>query len=129
MSAPRSSIPKLSHDDMVTKAEVYETLRVCLADQSFASTSGISDLMRSMFPDSKIANDMKLQRTKMAYLACHGIAPFLEREFRSDVLNSKLCFSITFDETTTVQTKKQLDIGIVYWSPNPIWRNTTSQGN
>ena len=63
--APSGSIPKLSHDDMVTKAEVYETLRVCLADQSFASTSGISDLMRSMFPDSKIANDMKLQRTKM----------------------------------------------------------------
>ena len=37
--APSGSIPKLSHDDMVTKAEVYETLRVCLADQSFASTS------------------------------------------------------------------------------------------
>ena len=40
-----------------------------------------------------------------------------ERKFVDDVNKSDLPFSMHFDETTTAQVKKQMDLTLSYWSP------------
>ena len=41
----------------------------------------------------------------------------------ADLRNSGLPFCVHFDETTTTQVKKQMDLTVRYWSPthNEVW--------
>ena len=45
------------------------------------------------------------------------VFPYLQKEVVADVNKSDLPFSMHFDETTTAQVKKQMDLTICYWSP------------
>ena len=45
------------------------------------------------------------------------VFPYLRKEVVADVNKSYLPFSMHFDETTTAQVKKQMDLTLSYWSP------------
>ena len=76
-----------------------------------------------MFPDSKIAAKFSLSRTSSSYMISEGMAPYFRKSIVQDLLNSDLPFSMHFDETTTPQVKKQMDLTLRYWSPthNKVW--------
>ena len=57
------------HKELVTNAEIYALLRVCLANHSFASCDGAAELFKVMFPDSRVARDVTLQSTKATYVS------------------------------------------------------------
>ena len=69
-----------------------------------------------MFPDSSIAHDFKCASTKMGYLITHAVAPHFEDLLVKDIKASNSAFTLHYDETTTSQIKKQLDIIVQYWS-------------
>ena len=50
------------------------------------------------------------------YFACISVL-ILRKEVVADVNKSDLPFSMYFDETTTAQVKKQMDLTLCYWSP------------
>ena len=59
---------------------------------------------------------MSLGSAKVAY-SVHWLAPYQKNKFLSDIRKASVpFFTIYFDETTTKQVKKQLDIHIGYWS-------------
>ena len=69
-----------------------------------------------MFPDSHIAQDFQCGSSKMAYLTTYGLAPYFEGNLLNDIKISQCGYTLHYDETTTVQTKKQMDLVIRYWS-------------
>ena len=85
--------------------------------QSFNSVENVANLFRVMFPDSKIAEEFTLQRTKLTYLVTHGLAKHFKTSLIDDIKHFSSGFSVMFDETTTQQVKKHLDVYISYFSP------------
>ena len=52
-----------------------------------------------------------------------GMAPYLKKSIVEDLVKSDLPFTLHFDETSTAQVKKQMDLTLQYWSPtqNKVW--------
>lgn len=68
-----------------------------------------------MFPDSEIASNMSLQRTKLSYNIIYGIAPYFQEQLIRDV---KECdaFVILFDESLNkIAQRGQMDVSIRFW--------------
>ena len=76
-----------------------------------------------MFPDSKVASNFSLSRTSASYIISEGMAPYFTRQMLAVLRNSDLPFCVHFDETTTTQVKKQMDLTVRYWLPthNEVW--------
>jgi len=83
------------------------------------SAGGASiDIIKTMFPDSDIAANMKLQRTKLTYTIVHGLARFFMTEL-IDIIKRVSCFTISFDESLNkIAEKEQLDVYIRFWDDN-----------
>ena len=55
-----------------------------------------------------------MSKTKTNYVIKHGISPFVKDLYIQDFKGTPFVFK--FDETTTIQTKKQYDGYVQYWS-------------
>lgn len=67
-----------------------------------------------MFHDSKIASNYRMSYTKCQYVIEFALKPFILEMLRDDFDNTP--FTFKFDETTTVQIKKQYDGYVQYYS-------------
>ena len=76
-----------------------------------------------MFPDSKIAAGFSLSRTSASYMIGEGLAPCFKTVIIEDLKKSNLPFTMHFDETSTAQVKKQMDMTLRYCPPthNEVW--------
>ena len=106
------------HGDEGQKAEIFWLAKVASNNFSLRSTDNLGDLFKAMFPDSKIAANFHLSCTSSSYMISEGLSPYFTRMIVNDLLKSSLPFSLHFDETTTAQVKKQMDLTLRYWSPN-----------
>ena len=104
-------------------AQIYWMAKTASCNFSFSSNDHIAGTFQKMFPDSKIAAKFSLSRTSSSYMISEGMAPYFRKSIVQDLLNSDLPFSMHFDETTTSQVKKQMDLTLRYWSPthNKVW--------
>ncbi|CAF2878991.1 unnamed protein product [Rotaria sp. Silwood2] len=82
---------------------------------SFNSSQFLSEMFRSMFPDSQIAVDYSLRERKLSYVISHGTGYYFTNELIKDVRKA-YGFSLLFDETSIAGVRKQLDIFFRYWS-------------
>ena len=105
---------ELSPQEKVMKAETLQALKVVSSNYSFASACDDGDRFREMFPDSVIAKNYHQSKTKVNYTIKHGISPYVKDLYLNDFKGSPFVFK--FDETTTVQVKKQYDGYVQYWS-------------
>ena len=67
-----------------------------------------------MFPDSDVANTFSMGQTKASYIVGEALGPYFIKVVVDDLVKSGLPFSIHFDETTTSQVKKQMDLTLRY---------------
>lgn len=102
--------------EKVLKAEAVILLTAIKCNYSFSSINDLAQVMPIAFEDSAIAKHIKLSDAKARYLTKFGIAPYLRQKIFSDVDESEAFFTLHFDESTTKQVKKQMDIYIAYWS-------------
>lgn len=100
----------LSLDDKVKKAEILLVMKLIASNYSFNSYGDISDICKIAFSDSDIAQHMKLSSTKASYMIVHGLAPYFQTYFLRDIRAGIGYYTLYFDETTTRQVKKQMDI-------------------
>ena len=107
----------ISLDDKVKKAEILLALKLVSSNYSFNSYSGIGDVSKIAFLDSDIAQHMQISSTKVSYLIVHGLAPYFRTHFMNELKDGIGYLTIYFDETTTRQVKKQMDLHVDYWSP------------
>jgi len=82
---------------------------------SYRSCDELGDLLKNRFPDSKIAEHYKIERTKLSHIIWHGLGPF----FHCDLVQViKKCEEhvLCFDGQKNHQNSKQLDLLLTYWS-------------
>ena len=55
-----------------------------------------------------------------------GLSPYFTRVITHDLVKSGLQFAVHFDETTTTEVKRQMDLTLRYWSStlNKVWKLT-----
>ena len=105
---------ELTPEEQVMKAETLQALKVVSSNYSFASTTDDAERFRLMFPDSPTAAKYQQSRTRVSYVIKHGISPYVKDLYINDFNGTPFVFK--FDETTTLQVKKQYDGYIQYWS-------------
>ncbi|CAF4757580.1 unnamed protein product, partial [Rotaria sp. Silwood2] len=105
----------INFSDQVTSAETLWTMNAARQGYSYLSCDESGDLFRRMFPDSQIAHELKMERTKLSYVVSHDLEPFFHRNLVEDI---KQCerFVLCFDEQKNHQNNKQLDIVLKHWS-------------
>ena len=70
-----------------------------------------------MFPDSEIAKQMKLQRTKISYVINFGLANYFFRKLQTLCFNSEFLV-LGFDESfNKVAQKGKMDLFVRFWDP------------
>ena len=117
------SIGVINYGEASSDAEIYWIAKMACNNYSLCSVDHIGDLFRTMFPDSKVTSDFSLSRTSASYIIWHYMAPYFTHQILADLMNSDLPFCVHFDETTTTQVKKQMDLTVRYWLPthNAVW--------
>ena len=65
-----------------------------------------------MFPNHPAPEHNHFSSTKSSYLLLCGIAEVLFEEIKNDIID--VPYTVKFDESTTSQAKKQLDIYVWY---------------
>ena len=109
--------PSLSTTHEATvEAVIYWIIKLACSYYSLLSSDHVGDLFHAMFPDSKIAENFSVSRTRASYIIREGLLPYFTQVIIDDLVRSKLPFSVHFDETTTVQVRKQMDLTLRYWS-------------
>ena len=73
-----------------------------------------------MFPDSSICRSFSMFKDKVSYIFQDGLGPLLLKWTCQSVHRSSSCFTIMFDETTTEQKIKQMDILVRCWDEKNI---------
>lgn len=105
---------------LVTRAEALWAMKVAVSNFSFSSCKDIVPLFQLMFEGDPIANNMQLGERKVSYIISHGLGPYFHDQtvqaIKAAVISGTTWFTLAFDECTTSQVKKQLDIHIRYWN-------------
>lgn len=116
ISATGSKKWSMNEEDKVTYSMILWTLKVIKSGYSFNSCDDISDIFKLAFSDSKIVQSFSMSPAKVGYEISHGLGPYFHDELISSVIRSDNFFSLSFDEATTDNGKKQLDIHIRFWN-------------
>ena len=97
------------------KAEIIWTLKTVSSGYSNNSSKDISNLFYAMFPDGKIAKDMRLGVDKVKYLLNFGIASVFKNALLDSIKKSEFCV-VSFDESLNDNTQNcQMDVLIRYF--------------
>ena len=103
-----------SLNDQVTAAEASWLFKVAENDLSLRNCDNISELFLKMFPDSDVAKEFNLGKSKASYVLQDGIGP-LSKWLCKDVSMIDGLLSLMFDETTTNKNEKQMDVLLRFW--------------
>jgi hypothetical protein len=116
VSINSTSISKPAEGAETMKAELRYCIHFVEHDFPFQAADH-SDVLKEMFPDSKIAQSFKCKRSKMAYLLNDAIAPFVKEEIVSEINSESGFYSIAIDESNDcLGNRKFLQIVVSYIS-------------
>lgn len=104
-----------SHQDQVTNAEMLWLLYIVEHDIPFSACENIAPVLKLMFHTGTLLCDFTCGSNKASYVITHGIATYFRDMLKADINTSNTGFIIHFDETTTSQIKKRMDV-IRYFS-------------
>ena len=69
-----------------------------------------------MFPDSEIASQFTLGKTRARYTMLYGIDPEFKKQLIYDI-NASPFYTVSFDESLNSQVQmSQMDVGVRYWN-------------
>ena len=83
---------------------------------SYNSCADLGAMFQVMFPDSKIASQFTLGKTKARYTMLYGIVPEFKKQLIYDT-NVSPFYTVSFDESFISQVQmSQMDVGVRYWN-------------
>ena len=104
-------------NDVLT-SEILWTMQTVVNHNSYKSNENISELFKTMFPDSKIAEKFTCGERKTAYFTVFGIAEYLRSLIINDI---KSYFVIMFDESLNKKSQSnQMDFHVRYWKGDKV---------
>ena len=106
----------VSYDSLdVIKAETIWAMKFASSDMSYRSCEGISSTFDPMF-HCPVSKSFKLSRSKESYVISDGLGPYFQKKLIYDINSSKNPVTLHYDETTTAQVLKQMDLHFRFWS-------------
>ena len=111
------SLGLIKYGEASSEAVVYWLAKMACSNYSLRSVDHIRDLFITMFPDSKIALVEPVHHIWLGEVCHHILQAWWSKISRTP----NLPFYVHFDETTTAQVKKHMDVTVRYWSPNTWW--------
>ncbi|CAG9773219.1 unnamed protein product [Ceutorhynchus assimilis] len=105
---------KTANDVSVKIAELKLCSMLATNDLSFLLMDTLTPLLKNVFPDSKIAQDIQLKRTK-ATAVCKSLGDNFLFDLYSKIKDPGSFFSIIMDETTDISVKKQCAFTVIYF--------------
>ena len=112
-SNTRSVELQSSKKDVALKAELIWAMKVVCSNFSMASCTGLTETFKSMFPGG-VPSHFSLSPQKIKYLITDALGPYFHQQISDDIGTS--FYTVCFDETTNVESKKELQIAVRYWS-------------
>ena len=98
-----------------TRSEIIWVLNSVMNGQSGRNNDNLDNVFAAMFPDSKIAQNFSLGRTKFGYSLNHGLGPYFKNLTVSDIQKAGV-FSVSFDESlNSVTQSSEMDIYVRYF--------------
>ena len=98
------------------KAEILWTFNCVMENNSSRSNDDKSLLFQTMFPDSNIAKNFRLAKTKFSYYLNDGIGEYLRDNLTATIKTSPH-YTVSYDESMNdVLQKCQMDIVVRYWN-------------
>ena len=94
----QAAIGNMFTKENVTRSEIWWALKTVELKFSLRSCEGASALFREMCPDSKIADNFSLSKTKCNYILNFGLAPFFKIILLIEIKKSSY-FTTIFDES------------------------------
>ena len=115
-SAPSTSLTQcISKDDVLT-AEVLWAIKTVMSHYSMNSSANTSELFKTMFPDSQIAQKFNCGKTKCSYLITHGLATYFHDRMLASLKDGDVKYVISFDESLNrTQQQEQMDVIVRFW--------------
>ena len=94
------------------KAEIVLAVKSFTSHISARTMDEFPLLLQYIFPDSEIAKQVQLHRTKLGYVVNHGLAPYYKEKISAikDASHFVACFDESFN---AVSNTKQLDVHII----------------
>lgn len=92
------SIYGFAANDSVIKAEIVWALKCVMSHYSMNSSKDMKTVLQLMFPDSIIAKKITIGSSKLSYMICYGLAPYVHSRLVRSVQKCNW-FVICFDET------------------------------
>ncbi|XP_048511379.1 uncharacterized protein LOC125500995 [Athalia rosae] len=108
-----NQIELFSSKSAATKAEILWCLKIVVSDWSAASSQGIPDLFKEMFPNS-VPIAFTLSPAKLRYVITVALGPYFRETILEDC--SAAWYTLIYDETTNNESKKELQVALRYWS-------------
>ena len=88
-----NSVTKFALRKEQHKAEILFASKCVISHFSFNSSTYITDIFNTMFPESAIAQKMKFGPKKLSYQICFGIAPYFKQQLLVELKETQ-CFVI-----------------------------------
>lgn len=101
-------------ENKISEAEIKLAAFLAEHNISFLTSDHLTELLKNIFPDSKIAQKMQLKRTKSACITSNVIAR-AHKEHLSEILKISK-FSLLIDEATDISSCKTLCVAVRYFS-------------
>lgn len=109
------TITSMMLNDNTLNAEILWTLKVVLSHFSFRSCIEVNKLFQVMFPDSDIASQFALGKTKCCYMINYGLYSYFKDNLVRTI-NSSPFYTLSFDESmNSVMQNCQMDVNIKFW--------------
>nr|XP_047132603.1 uncharacterized protein LOC124811287 [Hydra vulgaris] len=101
---------EFSINEKISAAEAMWLFKVAENDLALRHCDNTPILFQRMFPDSKISQGFTMSRQKASYILQDGLGPLLEKRLCNSITLSQGALTLMFDETTTSQQRKQMDL-------------------
>ena len=101
--------------EKVSAAEAKWLFKISERDMTLRDCDFTPELFRQMFPDSQVAKQFSMSRQKASYVLQDGLGPLLSKWLVASINASEGAFTLMFDETTTLQNRKQMDLLVRFW--------------
>ena len=111
-----SAIVNLSKNLHSIDAKICWYLHMVNCHSSYNSCADSGAMFQVMFPDSNIASQCTLGKTKARYTMLYGIAPEFKKQLIYNIFASPF-YTVSFDESLNSQVQmSQMDAGGGYWN-------------
>ena len=115
IASPTSSVPLFTSNPTL-KAEIRLAMKCVWSHYSHRSLDDYADIFRVIFPDSGIAKELQLGRTKVGYVINFGLKRYYHDKMMEKLKVAKY-YTVCFDEAlNNISNRKQLDAHVLFFN-------------